>query len=155
MPKAKVTHLEQTPGVGRCGRPGDTTPKMRSVTCKSCRRKPRKDYRKQADVLFSRHIRERDGACVADGPHSGVLQCAHIISRSYQSIRCADDNAVALCSAHHQFYTHRPLEWQDLIEELFPGRWADLRARALAGGKVDWQAEVARLTAATRGSSSF
>lgn len=154
MPAGKVTHLEQTPGVGRCGTEGNTSPKMRGVTCKKCRRKPKQDWRKQADVLFSRLIRERDGRCVRCSSTFN-LQCAHIISRSYNSIRVDPDNAVALCQKCHVFFTHRPLEWFDFTEAMFPGRYSDLRQRALEYETVDWQVEVARLSAATKGTSSF
>ena len=48
--------------------------------------KRRSNYMAQADVLFSRMIRERDGSCRRCGSVDH-LQCAHIISRSYKSIR--------------------------------------------------------------------
>lgn len=149
----KVIHREQTPGLGRCGREGDTSTIARRVTCKLCRRKPKQDWMRQADMLFSRLIRERDGCCVRCNSTTG-LQCAHIISRSYKSIRTHDDNAVALCQSCHVFFTHRPLEWIDFIEALFPGRYAVLRRLALRGDKVDWEAEVARLTSPTGAESS-
>jgi 5-methylcytosine-specific restriction endonuclease McrA len=70
---------------------------------------------KTADQLFSRYIRDRDGRCMGQGSGpacSGYLQCAHIISRRYRAIRWNEANAMALCQAHHTFWTHRPLEWQ-------------------------------------------
>lgn len=69
----------------------------------------------KADAAFSRYIRDRDGKCMGagSGPRcSGALQCAHIISRRYRAIRWDEANAMALCQAHHMFWTHRPLEWQ-------------------------------------------
>lgn len=71
---------------------------------------------KEADAMFSRYIRDRDEGCRAAGTNSGptcsgYLQCAHIISRRYRAVRWDEDNAVALCAAHHMFWTHRPLEW--------------------------------------------
>lgn len=150
-----MTHRETTPGQGRCGRAGETTTKPRQVTCKLCRRKPKQDYMKQADVLFSRFIRERDGTCQAAGVGpdcSGNLQCAHIISRSYKSIRTDERNALCLCAAHHTYYTHRPLEWEDWVRESFGTLWDELRAEALEYRTVDWKGEVSRLSNSRRGS---
>lgn len=154
MPRARVIHKEQTPGLGMCGREGDTSTITRRVTCKACRRKPRQDWMHQADQLFSRMVRERDGSCVRCGS-TDRLQCAHIISRSYHATRVDEDNAVALCQGCHVFFTHRPLEWIDFIEARHPGRYEVLRVRALSGVKVDWQAEVARLTSPTGSEPSF
>jgi len=98
----------------------------------------------KADSLFSKMIRERDGHCVNCGS-THFLQCAHIITRSYKSIRTDEDNAVALCRSCHTYYTHRPLEWMDFIEETYPGRIRALREKALTYQKVDWKKEVERL----------
>lgn len=113
--------------------------------------KKRQNWMKKADVLFSKVVRLRDGRCMAAGTDTtecrGVLQCAHIISRSYKSIRCDLDNAVALCQAHHTLYTHRPLEWREWVEARFPGRWDFLTSQALRYDRVDWKAEHEELKA--------
>lgn len=109
---------------------------------------------RQADSLFSRLIRSR-GTCEAanTGPAcSGALQCAHIISRSYKSIRTDERNALCLCAAHHTYYTHRPLEWEDWVRESFGTLWDELRVLALEYRSVDWRAEVVRLSSIRRGS---
>jgi 5-methylcytosine-specific restriction endonuclease McrA len=70
---------------------------------------------KTADAMFSKQIRARDGRCMGQGSGpacSGYLQCAHIISRRYRAVRWDEANAIALCQAHHVYWTHRPLEWQ-------------------------------------------
>lgn len=107
--------------------------------------RPKQDWMKRADKLFSQHIRARDGRCMAEGEAgvscAGNLQCAHIISRSYKSIRVDPDNALTLCAAHHVYWTHHPLEWESWIESLYPGRWARLRKRALGYERVNWRAE--------------
>jgi 5-methylcytosine-specific restriction endonuclease McrA len=107
--------------------------------------KKRQNYMAKADVLFSKAIKDRDGGCVAEAPHKGQLQCAHIISRSYKSIRTNPDNAVTLCQSHHVYYTHRPLEWQEWVEDRFPGRWDELKQQALSYERVDWRAEYEAL----------
>jgi len=104
----------------------------------------RQNWMKQADVLFSKIIRERDRQCQACGTTQD-LQCAHIISRSYKSIRTLEDNAVALCRSEHIYFTHRPLEWREWVEQRFPGRWDRLATQALMYERVDWRAERDRL----------
>lgn len=104
----------------------------------------RQNYMRKADVLFSKLVRDRDGGCVAVGTDmtecKGNLQCAHIHSRSYKSIRTNFENAVTLCAAHHTFYTHRPLEWEEWVRtQLGDERWESLRAIALRYEKVDWK----------------
>jgi len=98
----------------------------------------RQDWMKRADKLFSQYIRNRDGRCRNCGTFER-LQCAHIISRSYKAIRVDPDNAVALCQACHVRFTHRPLEWRLWVEEEFPGRYEQLRAKALTYERVDWK----------------
>jgi hypothetical protein len=148
MTRGKV-HREQTPGLGVCGREGNTTTIARRVTCALCRRPKKQDYMKQADDLFSKIVRDRDGVCQARevSPCKGNLQCAHIISRSYKTIRTDLRNAVALCAGHHTYFTHRPLEWEDWVRESYGTLWDELREAALRGAVPDWKSEVDRLTA--------
>lgn len=115
------------------------------------KKKPKKtNYMKQADALFSRYIRERDGSCVACGS-TEFLQCAHIISRSYKFIRTDERNAVALCRSCHMKFTHKPLEWEDFIESRWPGLWPTLRDKALEYERVNWRAERDRLKSLVEG----
>jgi len=79
---------------------------------------PRKKLKAECDRLFSRFIRLRDGRCRLSGSPPdcrGSLQCAHLFSRRYFATRWDPLNAWGLCAAHHVFYTHRPLEWDELI----------------------------------------
>jgi hypothetical protein len=101
---------------------------------------------KQADALFSKLIRHRDQRCRRCGTFER-LQCAHLITRSYKSIRIDPDNAIALCQGCHVFFTHRPIEWDLFIEEEFPGRLSELRAKALRYERVDWRQAVVDLKA--------
>lgn len=108
----------------------------------SAPQKTRRNWMKQADDAFSKFIRARDGACLSCGT-TDYLQCAHIHSRSYKSIRTNPDNAIALCRGCHKRFTDRPIEWRLFIDELQPGVWEDLADIALRYEKVDWKAEAA------------
>jgi 5-methylcytosine-specific restriction endonuclease McrA len=106
--------------------------------------RPKADYMKRADKLFSKYVRARDGACLNCGSIE-FLQAAHIISRSYKSIRVNPDNCVCLCRSCHVMFTHKPLEWEAWVEARFPGRWDRLRRQALKYERVDWKAELESL----------
>lgn len=97
--------------------------------------------KQRADRAFSLFIRNRDGDCMAGGEHGGSLQCAHIVSRRYLATRWDPANAVALCSRHHTYFTHRPLEWLDWVESWWcggsRGLYSGLRWRALHGDRPD------------------
>ena len=112
------------------------------------RRKERKAKLKDADRMFSRFIRDRDGnTCRACG---SILapQCAHIVSRRYRATRWSPDNAVCLCAKDHLRFTFNPLAWEAWVEERFPGRLAELKMRALAGvAHVDYGEVCASLAA--------
>jgi hypothetical protein len=96
--------------------------------------KRRMSATKRADALFSKLIRSRGFCELAEmRPEtecSGALQCCHIISRRYRSIRWDENNALAGCQAHHTYFTHRPLEWEEAIADAKLG-WSDIRFRAL------------------------
>jgi hypothetical protein len=100
--------------------------------------------RVRADMLFASKIRQQ-GHCVAEGDHLGYLQCAHIISRCYHNIRWDERNAVCLCARHHSYFTHHPVEWDTWVEDMFPGRLAELRPLALNGMRPDLADVLAEL----------
>ena len=102
------------------------------------RRPPKANWMRKADTAFSKYIRARDGRCLNCGS-TEYLQCAHIHSRSYKSIRVDELNAVALCRSCHVKFTHRPLEWSEWVEDNYPGRWVELKKKALAYERVDWR----------------
>lgn len=109
-----------------------------------------------ADGLFSRHIRDWYGECVAarstfwTGPYfacAGPLQCAHLISRSYRATRWVHDNAVSLCAGHHRWLDTHPLEKDDMRKGwLGPHRWEELRARAMTLQAPDLGAVIEELS---------
>jgi hypothetical protein len=92
--------------------------------------KRRKAREKDCDRVFSLLIRTRDDwQCRACGSPQ-VPQCAHIYSRQYRQIRFDPENAVCLCSRHHRMWSYpNTVEWEDWVEEHFPGRLEVLKAR--------------------------
>jgi hypothetical protein len=102
--------------------------------------------RDKADTLFSRFIRNRDGQCQAVGDHAGILQCAHIIIRSYHAIRFEPMNAVALCAGHHVYFTERPVHWEEWVKlQIGPTEYERLRRRALDDRPPDLAEVIAHL----------
>lgn len=128
----------------------------------------RQSQRRVADDLFSKLVRSV-GYCEAEGrilivewelgeaahqydgtgvtsPHAGPLQCAHVFSRSYIATRFERMNAVCLCAAHHVYFTHRPLEWEDWCrEQLGSAVYDELRRTALRGGRPSYPELIADL----------
>lgn len=107
--------------------------------------------KKKADRMFSEAVRARGRCEINAGPArcNGVLQCCHIRSRSYMALRWDEANALAGCQAHHLYYTHRPLEWEQLMLD----RGVDydkLRIRGLSEPPMDPFEVIARYGAATR-----
>jgi hypothetical protein len=94
----------------------------------SRRRKQRKAREKDCDKLFSEFIRTRDDwECRACGSPN-FPQCAHILSRAYRMLRFEPDNAVCLCREHHRRWSYpNTVEWEDWVEEHFPGRLKTLK----------------------------
>lgn len=123
----------------------DVTPRPKA---KKRKRAARQNYMAQCDKLFGRLIRKH-GRCIVEGCDKTSIQCAHIISRSYLTLRCDFDNAVPLCSSHHTFWTHRPLEWEEWCNEHLDGAYTRNAQRALAdlraGVRVDWRALLDQL----------
>lgn len=111
------------------------------------RKRTRRDFKSQADALFAAAIRSI-GYCEECGARGegAVLQCAHILSRSYNAVRTDFRNAVALCRACHFYYTPRPLQWEDWARErIGTDLYDELRRKAVASPPVDWPGEVLRL----------
>jgi len=64
---------------------------------------------------------------------SGRLQCCHLVSRRYRALRWSEQGAIALCQAHHMFFTHHPLEWMGWVTRYTPTglTWDELSYLAL------------------------
>lgn len=95
---------------------------------------------RKADLLFAKHIRESASMCFAMGIEptacNGNKQCCHVMSRRYRAIRWNEDNAVAMCAAHHMYFTHNPLEWEQFCRDEGID-WDDLRHCALTCPPMD------------------
>jgi 5-methylcytosine-specific restriction endonuclease McrA len=106
--------------------------------------------KEQLDKWFSLLVRSV-GSCQACGS-TERLQCAHVVSRRYLSVRYDFDNAMCLCSSCHMRFTHRPLEWEEfVIERMGAEPFAALKRRALDGyGPLDRAAIAERLFALAR-----
>lgn len=114
--------------------------------------KPAKAAKGRADRLFSLIVRSA-GRCARCGSTQN-LQCAHIVSRRFSATRCDFTNASCLCAGCHLRLTNEPFEHVAFFtERLGADEYADLRARALAGAKVDWvsRAEELRVIARAKG----
>lgn len=115
-------------------------------------RKQRKTSRgkmgRLADRLFSLIVRHR-GRCEDETrPCAGSLQCAHVVSRSYRSTRWNEGNAFALCAGAHNFYTHRPVEWEVFVDARLGVETHDaLKRAALQRWDGDLETVLVRLAA--------
>ena len=78
-------------------------------------RKPTKSsLTRKLDKLFSQIVRKR-GKCAWCGTKEG-LECCHIFSRKYRSLRWSLDNAVCMCHSHH-FYSHsNPILFAEFVK---------------------------------------
>ncbi len=101
--------------------------------------------KRKATALHSQIVRAR-GRCENCGATTN-LQCAHIISRRYAQTRTRLDNAVCACARCHMHWTEWPLEFAVFVEEhIGLAHYQKLQLLAQETTKVDWDAEVARLT---------
>lgn len=89
--------------------------------------------RDSTDAIFSDVIRAAANCCQAHGipvlnggewikECEGNLECCHIKSRSYHSIRHTPENALSMCSRHHHWFTANPASFGNFVEEMHPGR---------------------------------
>src|SRR5437899_2105255 len=108
------------------------------------KRRSRTSMKREADALWSRLIRAR-GACEGRGeegiPCSPNLQAAHVVPRRYLSVRWDEDNGLALCGAHHSFWTHFPIEFAMFLGRYIGAeKFEELQHRALlANGPPDYE----------------
>lgn len=120
---------------------------MTTVTPRPKKKRAKRDYSKQCDVLFSQIIRSV-GKCESGrlARHSGVLQCAHGFSRRYRAVRWDHRNAFCFCAGCHIYFTHHPIEWDLWLRE----RWGEeqydeIRSLALEGVQPDFASLLVEL----------
>lgn len=131
-------------------------PKRAACTVRGCKRRPfvagelcLTHAKREADRLFSLHVRSRDGRCMAAESFgeircNGGLQTMHLVSRRYLSVRYDPDNARAGCAAHHTYLTMHPIEHDDWCEEtLGTAAWRSLRSRARSLVRPDYAGIIA------------
>lgn len=100
------------------------------------RKTPRKSLIKKLDRDFSLRVRLRN-KCERCGKTEN-LQCAHIISRTYQQVRWDEDNALCLCAGCHIYWWHKePIEAARWLEEHWPGRYDRINQKRHQVSKLD------------------
>ena len=95
----------------------------------------------QADAAFSQVVKWRDGHTCERCESDYQPECAHLITRDYKAVRTSLQNAVTLCRTCHAWFTHHPVEWENWLEDKWPGRLQQVKTRALKYERVDWQQE--------------
>ncbi len=104
-----------------------------------------KQAKAKATSLHSRIVRAR-GACENCG-RTENLQCAHVVSRRYAQTRTRLDNAFCLCAGCHMHFTEWPLSFATFVEQQIGiAHYQKLQLLSQEMKKVDWSAEVDRLT---------
>jgi hypothetical protein len=101
----------------------------------------------RADRLVAAFVKKRDGGCVVIWgklKHGGGLQWSHLISRSYNATRFDPQASVAMCAAHHVWFTHHPLEFYEWTAFwLGPAAFDKLKRKALGGPRPDLEQIIA------------
>lgn len=112
------------------------------------RTRPSHSAKARATDLHAKIVRHR-GACERCGSR-WALACAHIIRRTYSATRTDETNGWCLCPGCHQTVDTNQYEFHRLVAlTIGAHKYERLmrKARAGVGSKVDWEAEVVRLTA--------
>lgn len=104
----------------------------------------------RATKLHAQLVRSR-GRCEGCGSTAN-LQCCHILSRSFNSTRTDEDNAICGCASCHARWTQNPLLFGDFVRaHLGIDHLERIQAKAYAGvnGKYPesfWITECVRLS---------
>src|SRR5262249_38556397 len=134
-----------------CRRAKEAKRIVRKVRPRKQRKSTRGKMGRLADKLFSLIVRYQR-VCKYHAPInalcSGSLQCAHIVSRYYRSVRWDEANAMALCAGAHRYFTSRPLEWEAFVLLRFgAANYEALKRRALQRWDGDLEGVLVRLAA--------
>jgi hypothetical protein len=76
----------------------------------------------------------------------GNLAWCHIIGRANLRLRYEPFNNLIMCSAHHVFFTHRPLDWIRALEKHYPERLPLAEFHRDEIVKIDYQAWIAKFS---------
>lgn len=142
-------------------RPRTRTPLKRTRKPRRKRKGKKASLAREADRLWSLLVRARGpvtfGLCeyekgfrgnamICPAPLSTRFQAAHGISRRYRNTRWLLINGFCLCPAHHVYYTHRPLEWDEWLRIAWGEKvYNELRLLALRTTPPDVGAALAAL----------
>jgi hypothetical protein len=90
----------------------------------------KKSLTRRLDKVCSEIVR-KGGQCAWCHKEMAGLECCHIFSRRYRSVRWDLDNLVCLCHRHH-FYAHsNPILFTEFIKEyLGEYKYQNLKAKA-------------------------
>ena len=99
----------------------------------------------KADRAWSKAVKEK-GPCVALGDYlgpeygdhwecRGPIDPAHVMSRTFPATRHEVANGVPLCRRVHDWFTPRPLAWENFCRQLLGDQEYD-RLYALAHGNI-------------------
>lgn len=69
----------------------------------------------------------------------GQLEWAHIFTRGVKHLRYEPYNKLILCTQHHRYWTHHPVEWTRMLEAYFPDRLAEAEANRYKFWKTDYR----------------
>lgn len=87
------------------------------------------------DTLWGKIIRS-SGYCRRCG-RTNNLQAAHIVSRRWKQTRWDVDNGICLCINCHNWGHANPKQFDNWIEDTFPGRLEGLKIKRQGLEKVD------------------
>jgi hypothetical protein len=79
------------------------------------KKKSRKCYTRALDTVFAKIVKIK-GICVRCGAKE-QLQCCHIYSRRYKSIRWEELNALCLCAGCHFLAHQNPIDFGEFVRE--------------------------------------
>lgn len=93
------------------------------------RKTSKKSLTRKLDQLVSKIVRKR-GWCQRCG-RVFTLQCCHIFSRTYKSVRWDLDNVLTLCASCHFFFHKNPLLFTEFVHKLYgKKKYEELKKKA-------------------------
>lgn len=110
---------------------------------KKTKKIPKSVLKKKCDMLASLYYRTLTPICEAEGLDNircgGGLQWCHIFSRAIVHMRYEPYNNLIMCSGHHTWYTHNPIEWTRFLEKNFLERLSLAETQRYKYDKTDYE----------------